>query len=218
MKQKVHQYRGAKITVYYDAARCIHAAKCVAGLPLVFKPETRPWISPDAAQPDELARVIKRCPTGALGFKRTDQGRQESIPNTNHAWIEADGPIYLKGNVELFSMHGQLIAKETRMALCRCGLSKNTPYCDGSHKQANFIDPGKLDVAPHADEHPVSHAKLALTCRDNGPVKFSGPVVLHSADGATTVNQHEGALCRCGASGNKPFCDGTHKKTGFKTA
>jgi CDGSH-type Zn-finger protein/uncharacterized Fe-S cluster protein YjdI len=217
MKQKVHPYRGAKITVYYDAARCIHAAECVAGLPAVFKPNARPWISPDAARPDELARVIERCPTGALGFKRTDHGPHESIPESIHAWIEADGPLYLKGNLELFTMHGQLIAKETRMAVCRCGLSKNKPYCDGSHKEAHFTDAGKVTVVSHAEEHSASRAKLELTCRDDGPVKFSGPLTLHSADGATTVHLREGALCRCGTSGNKPFCDGAHKKIGFTT-
>jgi CDGSH-type Zn-finger protein len=58
---------------------------------------------------------------------------------------------------------------------------------------------------------------VRIKVRVDGPYLVQGPAILEDADG----NQFEvpaGAfpLCRCGGSSNKPFCDGTHQKTGFK--
>lgn len=44
------------------------------------------------------------------------------------------GPLFVKGRVRLITPSGEEIIME-RMALCRCGLSKNQPFCDGSHQQ-----------------------------------------------------------------------------------
>src|SRR6056297_3317510 len=83
MDEDVHQYDGEDITVRYDVERCIHARECVHGLPAVFDPEKTPWIEPDQAEPDDLADVITRCPTGALHFERTDGGPAEETPEEN---------------------------------------------------------------------------------------------------------------------------------------
>ena len=69
MKKKPRVYEGRDITVEYDAARCIHVAECVKGLPAVFDPNRRPWVDPDAATADEIAAVVRRCPTGALHYR-----------------------------------------------------------------------------------------------------------------------------------------------------
>jgi uncharacterized Fe-S cluster protein YjdI len=45
MSRKVHEYSGEQISIGYDAKRCIHAAECVHGLPAVFDPDRRPWLS-----------------------------------------------------------------------------------------------------------------------------------------------------------------------------
>jgi uncharacterized Fe-S cluster protein YjdI len=60
------KYRGAQITVTYDAEICQHAAECVRGLPDVFDVRQRPWIHPDNAAPERVAEVIGLCPSGAL--------------------------------------------------------------------------------------------------------------------------------------------------------
>ena len=60
------RYRGEAVDVSFDGARCRHAAECLRGLPAVFDVGSRPWIDPDRAGPDELMRVVARCPTGAL--------------------------------------------------------------------------------------------------------------------------------------------------------
>src|ERR1700722_10817896 len=76
-------YPGRRITVYYDAERCRHFAECVRGLPQVFDVARRPWISPDAAEAEELAEVIRRCPSGALHYFSDEVGEEQpDIPTT----------------------------------------------------------------------------------------------------------------------------------------
>lgn len=57
-----------------------------------------------------------------------------------------------------------------------------------------------------------------ITATKNGPYKVSGPITIEDASGKITeVKMGEDVrLCRCGESKNKPFCDGTHAKIGFK--
>ena len=60
---------------------------------------------------------------------------------------------------------------------------------------------------------------VSITIKKNGPYLVEGEVGLFDADGnPVTVERSPIALCRCGASSNKPFCDGTHSKIGFLTA
>jgi CDGSH-type Zn-finger protein len=61
-------------------------------------------------------------------------------------------------------------------------------------------------------------ANVTITVRKNGPYIVSGAVELRDADGNVYPAKENMALCRCGASTNKPFCDGTHSKVGFQAA
>lgn len=70
-------YSGENIDVQFDSERCIHAAECVKGLPQVFDVKKRPWISPDNENADVIARVVDRCPSGALQYIRKDNGGEE---------------------------------------------------------------------------------------------------------------------------------------------
>ena len=58
---EIKVYRGQGVSVHFNAARCIHAAECVRGLPGVFDPQARPWIQPDKATADEVMAVVSRC-------------------------------------------------------------------------------------------------------------------------------------------------------------
>jgi CDGSH iron-sulfur domain-containing protein 3 len=61
--------------------------------------------------------------------------------------------------------------------------------------------------------------KTKITALDNGPYLVKGPVLLLDADGNEfRVERATVALCRCGGSTTKPFCDGTHSKIGFRAA
>ena len=53
-------------------------------------------------------------------------------------------------------------------------------------------------------------ADVDITATEKGPYLVSGPVMLTDVDGREIPHPDQMALCRCGRSGNKPFCDGTH--------
>ncbi len=135
---RIHQYEGESIEVSYDARRCIHAAECVRGLPGVFDPSARPWVSPDGATADEIAGVIERCPTGALYYRRKDGHPNEAAPPESTVRLVMDGPLYVTGSLHLSDPADRTSGEATRVALCRCGASKNKPFCDNSHREVGF--------------------------------------------------------------------------------
>jgi CDGSH-type Zn-finger protein/uncharacterized Fe-S cluster protein YjdI len=216
MSGKVHRYEDGGIAVLYDVKRCIHAAECVRGLPGVFDPNRRPWADPSQASASELAETIARCPTGALGLEGVDAAETSSSED-NVVSVQADGPLFLRGRLELGLASGEAL-RETRMALCRCGDSENKPFCDNSHLEAGFRESGKLAenrlAASNAEPGEIPLLEVSLV--PNGPVLLEGEVELVSADGGATCSGRKGALCRCGASRSKPFCDGSHTVIGFE--
>jgi uncharacterized Fe-S cluster protein YjdI/CDGSH-type Zn-finger protein len=131
-------YRNDQIAVYWEPKLCIHAGYCFRGLPEVFKPESRPWISVDAATAEKIAKVVMTCPTGALHFERLDGGSQEPQPAETTIDVRPNGPLYIRGQVRIAGPGGILIREDTRVALCRCGYSENKPFCDGSHRRVGF--------------------------------------------------------------------------------
>ena len=217
MSKKIREYPSEGITVSYDANRCIHAAECVHGLPQVFDPEGRPWIDTSKGTPSEIAETVLKCPTGALHFERHDGGDSETAPDRNSVSIAANGPLYLEGDIILSLPDGSAL-RETRVALCRCGSSQNKPFCDNTHLETKFSDPGWLDVQRRGSgKTEGEEAKLKVRSAPNGPLLLQGPVIITSADGAAYQTETARCvLCRCGESENKPFCDGTHGKVGFQ--
>ncbi len=217
MSDKLHEFDGAAIRVTWSSRRCIHAAECVRGLPPVFRPGLKPWIVPDRATADRVAEVVERCPTGALHFERLDGGPPEATPAANSVQPEPEGPLYLRGDLEILAADGTLLLRDTRVALCRCGQSGNKPFCDNSHRMAEFADPGEVfegGVKPLAGR--PATGPLRVTVSADGPLLLDGPLTVRSADGRVALAGGQAALCRCGQSRNKPFCDSSHLKAEFK--
>lgn len=226
MADTPRRYAGQEIEVSFDAGRCIHAAECVRGLPAVFDTARRPWILPDGAAADAVAAVIGRCPSGALRYRRLDGGPQEQPQPAATVDAVAGGPLYVRGDVRLLAANDGLIAEGPRMALCRCGQSRNKPFCDNSHRAAGFADPGALApggpagrgggaAGAQAEGEPAQAAgPLTIVAAADGPLLLRGPFTLRGTGGGT-LRGDGAALCRCGGSGRKPFCDGTHKRIGF---
>ena len=131
-------YRNDQIAVSWEPKLCIHVGNCFRGLPEVFKPQSRPWISVDAGMADKIAKVVMTCPTGTLHFERLDDGPQESQPDETTIDARPNGPLYVRGQVRITGPGGPLIREDTRVALCRCGHSENKPFCDGSHRRVGF--------------------------------------------------------------------------------
>ena len=129
-----------------------------------------------------------------------------------------NGPYIVTGEVELIDADGNKFPVEKRMALCRCGASKNKPLCDGSHRDAGFADPGALGARAAASAHARPDASrsgtLMLKASTRGPLECAGPLTLAGTDGCTAFAEQT-FLCRCGGSQRKPYCDGTHRKNGF---
>jgi CDGSH-type Zn-finger protein/uncharacterized Fe-S cluster protein YjdI len=201
---------GKSATISFDGRRCIHARQCVLGEPDVFKANVQgPWIDPDAASPEALVRVAMNCPSGAIHVVRYDGGADEPDPKVNTITIRENGPLAVHARIEL---GGQAIG--TRAVLCRCGQSQAKPYCDGSHVAAGFVATGETPSATSA-ALAKRDGVLSITPYKDGPLGLAGPVEIVSGTGRTVDRVERTALCRCGHSERKPYCDGSHKKVGF---
>lgn len=155
-------YRGSDVEVSFDLDLCIHIGACLVGLPGVFELQRRPWILPDAADADLVATVVERCPSGALQYRRLDGAPQEELPAPTAVKVLQDGPLLVRGTIEVTRADG---TTETlpRATLCRCGLSKNKPFCDNSHLAGGFKAAGgriKIPVSPvrRAPDRPIDKA------------------------------------------------------------
>ena len=173
----------------------------------------------DSAQPQPVHHQEK-LPTSAKALDRWFAERQKQngprrlLEIPNEALIASAGPINLTGNITLVKEDGSL-SYANHLSLCRCGASKNKPVCDQQHLEVEFLHSGRIQEASDA-QHTERPSKLTLSLIKNGPVTFRGRLRLHNNLGQECVKQR-GSLCRCGQSANKPFCDGSHEKTGFRT-
>ena len=122
--------------------------------------------------------------------------------------INENGPLSVEGELTV----GGRTASEAHP--CRCGRSKRKPYCDGSHADS-FVATGEPPVQAPGPHEP-QHGALIVTPVENGPLRLTGPLTMRTAGGRTIDCTTKAWLCRCGASSRKPYCDGTHKKTGFQ--
>ena len=71
---RLQVYETPEITVTFDPVMCRHTGICVRGLPAVFDIKRRRWVAPEAAPADEVAAQVARCPSGALQYRRPEQG------------------------------------------------------------------------------------------------------------------------------------------------
>jgi len=211
--------------------------------------------------------------------------------------VSNNGPYLVSGGPQLTTRtpvlgeHGDAVAwtegtvrkSSATYVLCRCGQSRNKPFCDGSHQKVGFdgtctadrapsaerrkvyagvgivmtddeslcagyafcdphgsvwreiadtADPairkrverqiadcpsGRLQYAKSANEPPVeiSYPPTVATI-PNGALWVLGGVPVETADGFTYEVRNRQLLCRCGASENKPFCDGSHRRVNFQ--
>ena len=132
-------YIGRKITIHDNRSICAHAGACTDGLPSVFRMKQEPWIDADAASVDEIIATIQNCPSGALSYSIEDL--ESSASDENPAvFIAPNGPYVVSGGEGLLDTDWAQGASKSKYALCRCGASKNKPFCDGSHWAIEFKD------------------------------------------------------------------------------
>jgi CDGSH-type Zn-finger protein len=163
-----------------------------------------------------VAEIILKCPTGALHYERLDGGEEESPGPRNQFILMKRGPLYLRGEVKLLNPDGSLLIEETRLALCRCGHSRNKPFCDNSHERVNFDDSWVVELDVDLSDGIIPNGKLLVTPTLNGPYLVEGKFEIINWKGDVFFQGREATLCRCGSSRNKPFCDGSHRRTSFE--
>jgi CDGSH-type Zn-finger protein len=139
-KNRRKAYAGRRITIFDNRALCAHAAFCTDELAAVFRHHDRPWIDPDGARVERIVRTIRKCPSGALsyaieGVEAKPPAREPMVTVTDN------GPYAVSGGIELAGAEFGDGASREHYTLCRCGASKNKPFCDGSHWDAGFRDP-----------------------------------------------------------------------------
>jgi len=211
----VEVVKGKKVTVHFDGSLCVHSRNCVLGHPEVFVPNVEgAWIHPDAASAEAIMHVAHICPSGAIHVTTNDGATSsEKPPVVNTARIRENGPIAIEGELLL---RGEPLGR-ARATLCRCGRSQNKPFCDGAHVAAGFAATGEPE-ARDASQLEARDGPVDLQPQANGPLKIAGNLEVVSGTGRT-INKVRGAFfCRCGASQNKPYCDGSHKHAGFIAA
>jgi len=201
-----------KLDLMFETKRCIHARFCVTGAPDVFLANVQgPWIHPDAMEVERVVEIAHACPSGAIQYRRNDGAHNETAPPVNLASIREAGPYAFRGQLEL---DGESIGY--RATLCRCGASKNKPFCDGSHHEVGFSATGE-PASGKTDALAVRNGALAIDPQHNGPLSVRGNLEITSGTGRVVARVTAAKLCRCGGSASKPFCDGTHARIGFKS-
>lgn len=203
------------------------------------------------------------------------------LPNGPYYLIEDSNPQVVS---QIFSEAGQPYSTVRGVALCRCGLSDNKPFCDGSHGTSDFSDEksedrvknhrvkyvgkeitvlfnggacahaahcvddlpsvfktdadpwiqpdsssveelikqidkcpsGALSYSINNEERTIVQGAPRITVLKDGPYAVTGGIDLIGQEWCDGISNEQYVLCRCGASKNKPFCDGSHVSVGFK--
>jgi CDGSH-type Zn-finger protein/uncharacterized Fe-S cluster protein YjdI len=200
------------LTLRFDARRCIHSRHCVLGAPGVFLANVAgPWLHPETVPVERCVAIAQACPSGAITYERRDGGAQEEPPPVNVLRIRENGPYAIHAEVDLAG-HGRLL----RATLCRCGKSGNKPFCDNTHREAGFTATGEPETIA-SDPLESRGGTLRITPLADGPLQVVGNLEICSGTGRAVFLAENARLCRCGGSGNKPFCDGSHARIGFRS-
>ncbi len=200
------------ITLRFDGRRCIHSRHCVLGAPGVFLANVAgPWLHPEQVTVEKCVAIAHACPSGAITYERHDGGAQEAPPPVNVLRVRENGPYAIHAAIDLAG-HGAVL----RATLCRCGKSSNKPFCDNSHREAGFSATGE-PATLETERLEARDGTLRITPVVDGPLQVAGSLEICSGTGRTVSRTENVRLCRCGGSGKKPFCDGTHARIGFRT-
>ncbi len=144
-KKVIREYSNGEITVIWQPDECIHSTVCFRKLPDVFKPRERPWVKINAASTEKIIETVEACPTDALTWRYNDTQTEiinnQKMENSNKKTeikLFENGPIHVPAEINVKDSAGNIIKENKDKFLCRCGHSKNKPFCDGSHLTEGF--------------------------------------------------------------------------------
>ena len=203
---------GKEMTLHFNSKRCIHSRRCVLGAPDVFLANVvGEWLFPDKMLTADLRGICHTCPSGAITYDPKGDTPPEPAPLVNSLKPRENGPYAVHATI---LMDGK--PDGYRATLCRCGASKNEPYCDGSHNMIGFRASGEPETRP-SDPLKVHNGELRIDPEVNGPLQVTGNLEICTGTRRNVDRVQSVRLCRCGGSKNKPFCDNTHLKIGFRS-
>lgn len=212
-EKRVFEWSSETATVSWDRDLCIHVGECTRAKGDLFEMGRKPWCRPEGVEDERVREVVERCPSGALAARFTDASKDETAPAENTVTVTDRGPLYFHGALEIDGAPDRAPGLAYRAALCRCGKSRNKPFCDNSHLQSGFDDHGAVGESGTALES--AGGPLKVEFKKDGPIRVSGNLTIRAASGRVAWQGTATALCRCGLSSNKPFCDGSHRKEGW---
>ena len=212
-------YETDAIRVHWNSARCIHTGICLRALPEVFDVRARPWVDLEGADADAVARTIEQCPTGALRYERLDAAAGEQPERPTMVLPVEDGPLVVAGDLDIRTPDGEQISRESRVTLCRCGLSRNQPFCDNSHLRRGWESGPTAEPAsaPPPPREGAADQPTTIVPRPDASLELRGHLRIHHSDGRPLAEAGRAVLCRCGKSRNEPFCDSSHERAGFRS-
>ncbi len=131
-RQQVWRAHGLELTD--DRALCAGAGFCRTRLTGVW--EMLP-LSDDPEVRARLLRMVTNCPSGRLTITLAEGGLLEPAYRPSIAVIR-DGPLWVRGGIPIEAPDGFVYERRQRVTLCRCGHSKNMPFCDETHAENGF--------------------------------------------------------------------------------
>ena len=175
--------------------------------PYEYNPEPSPNLDIPGA-PKPAAKNPESTGDKALDRWFLEQRGNKRVPKrldvANELQVIPGGPLRMTGNITLIDEDGG-VTHSNNLSLCRCGASKNKPVCDDKHLDIEFFDNGA--IGQMSDWMPVTRPQtITVTCVKNGPLKFRGYLRIYNKRGQECITMN-GALCRCGKSSKKPFCE-----------
>jgi len=133
-------YQGAGVTIRDDRTVCSHAGLCTDNLATVFRLRQEPWIDATAADVEAIVAQVQRCPSGALSVAvEGDEPSEAVLPQCVNP--VPNGPYRVAGGVQVLAADGTPYEVRNRQTLCRCGGSRNKPFCTGMHWRIHFEAP-----------------------------------------------------------------------------
>ncbi len=132
-------YKGEKITIHDNRGICAHAGRCTDGLAAVFHLREEPWIYPNSADAEAIIATINQCPSGALSYSVNEEEHRDRSGDPS-VFIAPNGPYVVSGGPRLENTERGEGASTEHFTMCRCGGSKNKPFCDGTHWSNGFMD------------------------------------------------------------------------------
>lgn len=189
-EDKKETFKGKSITIHDNRGICAHAGFCTDNLPGVFQSGTEPWINAEGADIEEIKRVIKMCPSGALSYTENEIECNVFFEKAEII-VSKNGPYHVRGSIEIANTDLGDKASTEHYALCRCGKSANKPRCDGTHWYAGFKDDEALTISAANRQREKTEPEWQKVAevdelKDNGTKKLmllSQQILLSKVDG-----------------------------------